>query len=143
MKKILPKNPLAAAGVGALVGAGIAGYKMWRSYKEGDVSKEDAVAHVVKQSLVFGGVAAVSTVAGGGGGGGASIAAMSLLGIGGRGRSQGDPFAGLLADVLGVSPTGADGGKGQGRSRGQRMSPALAGPPIASEVNPEGEEGAV
>lgn len=100
MKNLLPKNPWAAAGIGALVGAGISGYKMWTRYKEGEVSQQEAVANIVKQSLLFGGVAAASTLAGGGGGGGAGIAAMSIIGLGGGGRGQGDLFSGLVVDAL-------------------------------------------
>lgn len=91
MKNMLPKHPLAAAGIGALVGAGIVGYKMWSRYRAGEVTGGQMAVAAVTQGALFGGVAAASTLAGGQGGGGASLAALSLLGLGsgqgGRGRS--------------------------------------------------------
>lgn len=89
MKKFLPKNPLAAAGVGVLVGAGITGFKMWNQYRNGAVSKKDAVAAVIRQGVVFGGVAAASTFVGGQGGGGVGLATMSALGLGGSAGAGG------------------------------------------------------
>ncbi|QJB56963.1 hypothetical protein [Pseudodesulfovibrio sp. zrk46] len=113
MKKLLPKNPLAAAGVGALVGAGIAGYQMWTQYKQGDVSKQEAIAGVVKQGLLFGGVAAASTFAGGQGGGGVGLAAMSIVGLSGQGGGGGGMLPGMIVDALGSG--GGGGGQGRGR----------------------------
>lgn len=120
MKKLLPKNPLAAAGVGVLVGAGIAGYKMWNQYKQGEVTQKEAIAGVVKQGILFGGVAAVSTFAGGQGGGGVGIAAMSVLGLGGgRGGGQGSAMLpGMVTEALGGGGAGRGDGKGQGGGMG-------------------------
>ncbi|SOB60118.1 conserved protein of unknown function [Pseudodesulfovibrio profundus] len=120
MKKMLPKNPLVAAGVGALVGAGIAGFKMWNSYKNGEVSQKEAVAGVVKQSLMFGGVAAASTFAGGQGGGGVGLATMSVIGLG-AGGGGGNMLPGMLSQVLGGGGgSGGMGGGGKGGGRGGR-----------------------
>lgn len=124
MKKLLPKNPLAAAGLGALVGAGIAGYKMWSQYKSGDVTRQQAVAGVVKQSIIFGGVAAASTVVGGQGGGGAGLAVMSMVGLGsggGRGGGGGSALPGLISEALGVGSItgGGQGGRGRGGQGGR------------------------
>lgn len=102
-----------------MVGAGVTGYKMWNRYKEGEISQKEIVTSVLKQSVLFGGVAAASTFVGGGGGGGAGIAAMSVIGLGGTGggggKGRGDLFSGLLLDALEESPKA----KPRGR-RGQR-----------------------
>tara|TARA_B100000683_G_C12394430_1_gene516937 strand:- start:240 stop:731 length:492 start_codon:yes stop_codon:yes gene_type:complete len=119
MKKMLPKNPLVAAGVGALVGAGIAGFKMWNSYKNGEVSQKEAVAGVVKQSLMFGGVAAASTFAGGQGGGGVGLATMSVIGLGAGGGGGGSGGMG------GGGKGGGRGGRGGGGNRGDGQSSNL------------------
>jgi len=126
MKKMLPKNPLVAAGVGALVGAGIAGFKMWNSYKNGEVSQKEAVAGVVKQSLMFGGVAAASTFAGGQGGGGVGLATMSVIGLG-SGGGGGNMLPGMLSQVLGSGggKGGGRGGRGGGGNRGDGQSSNL------------------
>ncbi len=104
MKSLLPKNPLAAAGIGALVGVGIVGYKMWSRYKSGDVTGGQVAAAALKQGVLFGGVAAASTLAGGQGGGGVSLAALSLLGIGGQGgqgQGQGQGQGNFLSNLIG------------------------------------------
>ncbi|BCS88106.1 hypothetical protein [Pseudodesulfovibrio sediminis] len=115
MKNLLPKNPWAAAGLGALVGVGISGYKMWKRYKNGEVSHQEAVIDVVKQSMLFGGVAAISTFAGGGSGGGAGIAALSVLGMRGSGKGQSDLFSGLVLEALEDEPE-----RKRGNRRGQK-----------------------
>lgn len=127
MKKYLPKSPLAAAGVGALIGAGIAGYTMWDRYKEGEVTRKEAVACVVKQSLLFGGVVATSTLAGGQRGGGIGLAAMSVVGLGGGmggGRGGGAMLPGMISQALG-SGGGGGGGRGGRGGRGSGQSSGI------------------
>ena len=78
---MLPKSPLAAAGVGLLLGAGIGGLKGWLDIKKGNSTQKEAVANAIKQGLLFGGVAAASTFAGGNKGGGAGLATMAAVGL--------------------------------------------------------------
>lgn len=112
IKKILPKSPVAAAGVGILLGAGIGGFKGWVGVKRGELTPKEAVAGAVKQSVMFGGVAAVSTLATGSKGGGAGLATMAVMGLSGGG--------GALPSMLlgGVTGGGRRGGMGGGMRGG-------------------------
>lgn len=147
IKNILPKSPLAAAGVGILLGAGIGGIKGWLGVRRGDTTQKEAVAGAIKQGLVFGGVAAVSTFASGGKGGGAGLATMAVMGLshggnvlpsmlmgmtGGRGGGGGMGARGMGASSMGFSSlikTGGGQGAQGGRSgqRGQGGSPRQGG----------------
>ena len=113
MKQVMTKNPWAAAGLGLLIGGAIAGYRIWPSVKEGETTRKEALKEIAKSGIVFGGVAAASTLAGGGKGGGAGLATMSALGIAG----QNDLIPTLLSSVLNTQ-TGGGGGKGSGGGRG-------------------------
>lgn len=132
MKNPLTKSPYAAAGAGALVGAGIAGLRGWSRYKAGDMTGAQYAASIVVQAVVFGGVTALSSM-GGQAGGGIGLAAMSLLGLGGMG-GRGGVASGLLAGAAGgqggvveqvagavrpVQGAGRGSGKGGGRAGGQ------------------------
>jgi hypothetical protein len=79
IKNILPKSPVAAAGVGLLLGAGIGGVKGWLEFRRGESTKKEAVAGAIKQGIMFGGVAAVSTFASGSKGGGAGLATRTAM----------------------------------------------------------------
>ena len=135
IKNILPKSPIAAAGVGILLGAGIGGIKGWLGVRRGDTTQKEAVAGAIKQGLVFGGVAAVSTFASGGKGGGAGLATMAVMGLshggnvlpsmlmgmtGGRGGGMG--AGGMGASSMGFSSLIKTGGgqRAQGGRSGQR-----------------------
>lgn len=119
MKKALStKSPLSAAGLGFLIGGAIAGIKAWPSVKNGELRTADMLGAVVKQGVVFGGVAAVSTLAGGGGGGGAGIAAMSVMGLGGKSAALPEMLKGVLTETV------DDGGAGRGRSSQGRSGTA-------------------
>lgn len=112
IKNILPKSPLAAAGVGLLLGVGIAGVKGWLDVKKGDATQKDAVANAVKQGILFGGVAAASTLAGGNKGGGAGLATMAVMGLSGGG---GNALPAMLTSLSGgMSGGGRGGGMGGG-----------------------------
>ena len=121
MRHLLPKNPMAAAGFGVLVGASIAGCRMWKLYKNGAVTRKEAVAAVVRQGALFGGVTGLSVLAGGRGGGGAGLAAVSTLGLGGGGGA----VPGVLAQALGVGGRGGSVGGGGPRA-GQTRAADLA-----------------
>lgn len=137
VKNILPKSPIAAAGVGILVGAGIGGIKGWLGVRRGDTTQKEAVAGAIKQGLMFGGIAAVSTLASGSKGGGAGLATMAVMGLsrgsnalpamlmgmtGGRGGGGGMGAGGLGSgsmDFSSMIKTGGGQGAQGGRS-GQR-----------------------
>lgn len=131
IKNMLPKSPLAAAGLGLLLGAGIGAFKGWQDVKKGDATQKEAVATAVKQGLIFGGVAAASTLAGGNKGGGAGLATMAVVGLGGGGGSA---LPAMLSSLSGGGGgggggrggMGGGGGGGQGqRGGGQSSSSAL------------------
>lgn len=144
IKNILPKSPIAAAGVGILLGAGIGGIKGWLGVRRGDTTQKEAVAGAIKQGLMFGGVAAVSTLASGSKGGGAGLATMAVMGLshggnalpamlmgmtGGRGGGAGMGAGGMGAgnmDFNSIIKTG--GGQGsQGGRTGQRGQGGFSG----------------
>lgn len=106
IKNILPKSPIAAAGVGILLGAGIGGIKGWLGVRRGDTTQKEAVAGAIKQGLMFGGVAAVSTLASGSKGGGAGLATMAVMGLSHGGNA-------LPAMLMGIT-----GGRGGGMGAG-------------------------
>lgn len=123
MKKLLPKSPYAAAGAGALLGAGIAGFLGWSRYRSGEITGAQYATSIVVRAVVFGGVTAVSSLSGQGGGG-IGLAALSLLGLGGgRGRMSAGLLAGTgISQDVGVAvqsvPEGQGGGSGRGSGRG-------------------------
>ncbi|MFA9395719.1 MAG: hypothetical protein ACERJ1_13570 [Halodesulfovibrio sp.] len=140
VKNILPKSPIAAAGVGILVGAGIGGIKGWLGVRRGDTTQKEAVAGAIKQGLMFGGIAAVSTLASGSKGGGAGLATMAVMGLsrgsnalptmlmgmtGGRGGGGGMGAGGTGASSLDFGSMfktgggqGAQGGRSEQRGQG-------------------------
>lgn len=112
VKNILPKSPVAAAGLGLLLGAGIGGVKGWLSVKRGETTQKEAVAGAIKQGIMFGGVAAVSTMASGGKGGGAGLATMAVMGLSGGSDA-------LPSMLMGLSGGGRGGGGGMGKGGGR------------------------
>lgn len=112
VKNLLPKSPVAAAGLGLLLGAGIGGVKGWLSVKRGETTQKEAVAGAIKQGIMFGGVAAVSTMASGSKGGGAGLATMAVMGLSGGGDA-------LPSMLMGLSGGGRGGGGGMGKGGGR------------------------
>ncbi|SIN98899.1 hypothetical protein [Halodesulfovibrio marinisediminis] len=102
IKNILPKSPVVAAGVGILLGAGIGGIRGWLGVRRGEMTQRDAVAGAIKQGVLFGGVAAVSSLTSASKGGGAGLATMAVMGLSGA--------SGGLPSLL----MGATGGRGGG-----------------------------
>lgn len=114
VKNLLPKSPVAAAGLGLLLGAGIGGVKGWLSVKRGETTQKEAVAGAIKQGIMFGGVAAVSTMASGSKGGGAGLATMAVMGLSGGS----DALPSMLMGLSGGGSRGGGGGMGKGGGRG-------------------------
>ena len=160
VKNILPKSPIAAAGVGILVGAGIGGIKGWLGVRRGDTTQKEAVAGAIKQGLMFGGIAAVSTLASGSKGGGAGLATMAVMGLsrgsnalpamlmgmtGGRGGGGGMGAGGMGSgsmDFSSMIKTGGGQGAQGGRSgqRGQGGSSGKGGQAGNSQQRTQSED---
>lgn len=114
IKNFLPKSPIAAAGVGILFGAGIGGIKGWLGVRRGEATQKEAVAGAIKQGLLFGGVAAVSTLASGSKGGGAGLATMAVMGLSGGGSGLSTMFMGMAGGGRGGGMGGMRGGMSSG-----------------------------
>ena len=134
VKNILPKSPIVAAGVGILVGAGIGGIKGWLGVRRGDTTHKEAVAGAIKQGLMFGGVAAVSTLASGSKGGGAGLATMAVMGLS-RGSNA------LPAMLMGMTGGRGGGGMGAGGGMGSR-SMGAGSMDFSSMIKTSGGQGA-
>jgi hypothetical protein len=124
IKNILPKSPVAAAGVGLLLGAGIGGVKGWLEFRRGEATKKEAVAGAIKQGIMFGGVAAVSTFASGSKGGGAGLATMAVVGMSGGG---GGALPNMLLGMAGGGGGGRGGGMGGGMGGMSKMGGGQGG----------------
>lgn len=138
IKNILPKSPIAAAGVGILLGAGIGGIKGWLGVRRGDTTQKEAVAGAIKQGLMFGGVAAVSTFASGGKGGGAGLATMAVMGLSHGGNALPAMLMGMTGGRGGGGGMGA-GGMGAGSMNFSSM--IKTGGAQGSSGGPSGQRG--
>ena len=138
IKNILPKSPIAAAGVGILLGAGIGGIKGWLGVRRGDTTQKEAVAGAIKQGLMFGGVAAVSTFASGGKGGGAGLATMAVMGLSHGGNALPAMLMGMTGGRGGGGGMGA-GGMGAGSMNFSSM--IKTGGAQGSQGGPSGQRG--